>query len=289
MEMKLAQRLLIRYYKTKLRTIALVSPRKAAEVALDLFCMPFDHKLPKKAPVSFHHAEPLSFEWDGHTIRGFRFVPSSPNGKKILVAHGFRSYSYKFESYLLAFQKQGFEVYAFDAPAHGLSSGRRINAYLYKEVLKEAEKQFGPFYGVMGHSLGGLSAALAFEETAPGFKRKLALVAPAETHTAIDNFFSILQVEEKVRVIFTELIAELTGQPVDYFSTGRAVTQTGAAVLWVHDKHDKVCPFKDVEPFLSLQMPHTRFLITEQLGHSKVYKDEQVKRAIIGFFTEGIS
>lgn len=284
MELKLAQRLLTHYYKTKFRTLALVSPRKAAEAALDLFCTPFDHKIPKKAPVSFHKAKKLSFGSGETTIRGFCFAPASPNGKKILVAHGFRSYTYRFESYITALQKQGFEVYAFDAPAHGLSTGKRINAYIYKNALHEAERLYGPFYGMMGHSLGGLSASLAFEEMDHSIPRKLVLVAPAETESAIDNFFRILQIDEKIRSIFTDLIQELTGHPASYFSTARAVQRVHSPVLWVHDKHDLVCPFKDVAPLLSLGLPHVTYRITEHLGHSRVYKDEGVRKEIVAFF-----
>lgn len=287
--MKLGQRLLIRYYKTKFRTLALVSPRKAAEAAIDLFCMPFDNKLPRKAPPAFREAERLSFETAGHTIRGFRFAPASPNGKKILVVHGFRSYSYKFESYLLAFRRQGFEVFAFDAPGHGLSDGKRINAYIYKEVLDRAEALYGPFYGVMGHSLGGLAASLFFEGLPDKQHRRLALVAPAETATAIENFFRILDIDEKVRGVFTELVEEMTGRPVAYFSVGRAVTAVSAPVLWVHDEHDLVCPFDDVKPVLEQRPAHVNFHITRQLGHSKVYKTDSVQQEIMRFFREGIS
>jgi pimeloyl-ACP methyl ester carboxylesterase len=289
MKMKLAQRLLIGYYKTKLKTIALVSRRKAAEEAFDIFCTPFDNKLPKKAPPAFHKAEKLSFESDGLTIRGFRFMPSKPNGKKILVVHGFRSYAYKFESYLLALQKEGFEVLAFDAPAHGISSGKRINVYIYKRAIDEIEKNYGPFYGVMGHSLGGLAASLSFEGFSDHQNRKLVLIAPAETETAINNFFSIVPVDEKVRVVFTGLINELTEHPISYFSVGRVVKTITSPVLWVHDRYDMICPFTDVKPLLSLDLPHVTFHITERLGHSKIYKEEKVCREIIRFFSGGIS
>jgi hypothetical protein len=289
MKLKLAQRLLIGYYKTKLKTIGMVSPRKAAEEAFDIFCTPFDNKLPKKAPPAFHKAEKLSFEIDGHTIRGFRFTPSRPNGKKILVVHGFRSYAYKFESYLLGLQKEGFEVFAFDAPAHGLSSGKRINAYIYKRSLDEIEKSYGPFYGVMGHSLGGLAASLAFEGFSNNKDRKLVLIAPAETETAINNFFSIVPVDEKVRVVFNGLINEITEHPISYFSVGRVVKGLSSQVLWVHDRDDLICPFTDVKPLLSLDLPHVTFHITERLGHNKIYKEDKICRTVLQFFSRGIS
>lgn len=289
MKMKLAQRLLIGYYKTKLRTIALVSPGKAAREAFDIFCTPFSEKAPKKPPPAFHGSEKLSFEMDGATIRGFRFNPSKPNGRKILVVHGFRSYSYKFEAYFLALRQEGFEVIAFDAPAHGLSSGKRINAYIYKRVIEQIEKHYGPFYGVMGHSFGGLSASLAFEGFTDRSNRKLVLIAPAETETAIDNFFTITRLNEHVRRSFTNMVNKLSEYPISYFSVGRAVKTLDSPVLWIHDKHDVICPFADVKPLLSLDLPHVTFHVTEGLGHNKIYREEKIRRQIVQFFADGIS
>ena len=283
--MKLAQRFLISYYKTKLRTIGLVSPRKAAEAAFELFCTPYGGRVKTKEPAIFQKAEKLSFDFEGKTIRGFRWIPEHPNGKKVLIVHGFRSLSYKFEKYIGLLKKEGFEVLAFDAPAHGASDGKLINAYLYKRTLLTIEALYGPVYGIMGHSLGGLAAALAFEELSNTENRKLVLIAPAtETIRAIEGFFDIVPVTEKVKAAFMELISEISGKPVSYYSVSRVVKEIKAPVLWVHDKHDPICTFADVKPLLSLDLPHVQFLITEHLGHSKVYKDSKVSTAIVQFF-----
>lgn len=289
MELKLAQRLLIGYYKTKLKTIGMVSPRKAAETAFKIFCTPHAGKPPKKSPPVFHKAEKLSFEMDGNTLHGFRWLPEHPNGKKILIVHGFRSYAYKFEKYVLILKKEGFEIVAFDAPAHGNSDGKLINAYIYKNALLKIESLYGPFYGIMGHSLGGLAASLAFEQLSNHQDRKLVLIAPAETERAIHNFFSIIPLDEKIRVAFTQVINEISEHPVSYYSVGRVAKTIHSPILWVHDKHDTICLYEDVKPLLSLDLPHVNFLITEHLGHSKVYKDNKVSAEIVRFFRQGIS
>ena len=290
MKMKLAQKLLIGYYKTKLKTLGMLSPRKAAEAAYKIFCTPYSGKGNRKQPPVFHKAEKLSFEMDGLIIRGFRWHPEHPNGKKILIVHGFSSYAYKFEKYILPLKKEGFEVMAFDAPAHGSSDGKLINAYIYKNVLLRIESLFGPLYGIMGHSLGGLAASLAFEELPNRENRKLVLLAPAtETERAISNFFTFIPADEKVIQAFRDMISEMTGEPATYYSVSRVVKKITSPVLWVHDRQDPICPFEDVKPLLSLDLPHVNFLITEHLGHSKVYKDNKVCTSVVQFFSQGIS
>lgn len=288
--MKLAQRLMIGYYKTKLKTIGLVSPRKAAETAYQIFCTPFNGKSKRKPPPVFHKAEKLSFITDNLTIRGFRWKSEHPNGKKVLILHGFSSYAYKFEKYILPLRKEGFEVLAFDAPAHGNSDGKLINAYLYKQVILEIERLYGPLYALIGHSLGGLAASLAFESLPDNSQRKLVLIAPAtETERAIANFFQIIPADNKTIMVFRQLISTMTQQPVSYFSVSRVVKNLSARVLWVHDKQDPICTFEDVKPLLSLSLPHVRFLITEQLGHSRIYKDDKICHEIVAFLAEGNS
>ncbi|MDE3251861.1 MAG: alpha/beta fold hydrolase [Bacteroidota bacterium] len=288
--MKLTQRLMIGYYKTKLKTIGLVSSRKAAETAYRIFCTPFKGRSKRKSPPVFHKAEKLSFLYDNLTIRGFRWKTEHPNGRKVLIIHGFSSYAYKFEKYILPLRKEGFEVLAFDAPAHGNSEGRLINAYIYKEVILEIEHLYGPLYALIGHSLGGLAASLAFESLTNNLQRKLVLIAPAtETERAITNFFQIIPADPKTILAFRQLISEMTQQPVSYFSVSRVVKNLSAPILWVHDKQDPICTFEDVKPLLSLGLSHVRFLITEQLGHSRIYKDDKICHEIVGFLAEGNS
>lgn len=290
MKIKLAQKLLIGYYKTKLKTISLLSPRKAAEAAYKIFCTPYATKYPKKSPPIFHKAEKLAFEIDGSTIRGFCFKPEHPNGKKILIVHGFSSYAYKFEKYILPLKKEGFEVLMFDAPAHGSSDGKLINAYIYSKAILKIEALYGPLDGIMGHSLGGLASALAFETLPNRENRKLVLIAPAtETEGAIENFFTIIPADEKVKLAFREMINEMTEHPVSYYSVSRVIKNISSPVFWVHDKHDAICAFSDVKPLLSLDLPHVKFLITENMGHSRVYKDNKVCTEIVHFFCDPIS
>ncbi|WP_164135036.1 alpha/beta hydrolase, partial [Serratia marcescens] len=74
------------------------------------------------------------------------------------------SYAYKFEKYIIALQKKGFEVLAFDAPAHGSSDGERINGINYRDCILQIEKKWGALYAIIGHSFGGFAASLAMEK-----------------------------------------------------------------------------------------------------------------------------
>ncbi|HJV19991.1 MAG TPA: alpha/beta fold hydrolase [Sediminibacterium sp.] len=286
MKKQFKQRVLIGYYQTKLRTIGLVAPQKAAELAFDLFSTPREQRSKKIIPAVFHRGNPVSVTVNGITVRGFEWNNPNPEASKVLIVHGFSSYSYKFDSYVLALKKEGFTVLAFDAPGHGLSDGRKINALIYRDTILAIEQAFGPLYGIVAHSLGGLAAALAFEQLPDAANRKLVLIAPAtETRTAIDNFFKLIPATPRVVSAFEAHIERIANRPISYFSVARVVRRSLTSTLWVHDEEDNICTFNDVKPLLSEKISSLKFFITKGLGHNQIYREHQTREAIIHFLT----
>ena len=287
--MKLAQRLIKGYYRTKFKTLGRVSPQKAAEAAFQLFCTPYSGKPRREVPAIFHKAKKLSVSVNELTVNGFEWMPANEHSgagsplKTILLCHGFDSFSYRFEAYVQDLLKEGCRVLAFDAPAHGISDGKRFTVLLYKKMLLEVEKQFGPFHGIMAHSLGALAVGLAMEE----WKKpdvKLALIAPAtETSRAIQQFFTLFPVDEKTYTTFIQLLENLGGQPVSWYSMTRLIPVLANPVLWLHDTQDRVCPFEDTIPVRALKLPNVHFIETTGLGHSKIYRDGDIQKRIINF------
>jgi pimeloyl-ACP methyl ester carboxylesterase len=284
MKMKLSQRLLLKYFKAKIRTIGMVSPEKAAAEAFDLFSTPFKSKKISKIPAIFHQSLPVSVEVRGITVRGFQWKSELTQSRKILIVHGFSSYSYKFEQYIVSLKKEGFEVLAFDAPGHGISDGKRINALIYRDTILAIEARFGPLYGIIAHSMGGLAASLAMELMTNTKERKLVLIAPAtETKRAIENLFTQIPVKPAVKQAFDQYVTNLAGKPISYFSVARVVRTLDTRVLWIHDETDAICTFEDVAPLLSETIPSTEFFITKGLGHNQVYKEASTRDRILAF------
>jgi pimeloyl-ACP methyl ester carboxylesterase len=279
--MKLAQKLAVNYIRARLNLLAVMSKKKAAEKAFDLFCTPF-YRTKKQAPPVFEKAEPLSINVKGNTVRGFKW--NKGGIKRVLILHGFESTCKNFDAYIKALVKKDYEVLAFDAPAHGISGGRRITLPLYIHLVESVYFKFGGIQSFMAHSFGGLAAVHAIEKLPGNDGIKLALIAPlTETTTAIDTFFHFLQLPEGVRSEFEKIIYEKSGAAPSYFSIPRALQHIKASVLWVHDKDDKVTPLKDVEPVIQQNYPNVSFLITSGLGHKKIYRDSGVIQAVADF------
>ncbi len=184
--MKLTQRLALSYVRAKFKLLSSISKKKAAEKAFELFCTP-QHRNKKPLPKIFDQSEKLDIKIDDLNIQGWRW--NHPAEKKVLIIHGFESSVVNFEKYIKPLIAKGYEVLAFDAPAHGRSDGKQINAPLYKRTIREIDKRYGPIHSYMAHSFGGLAVCLALEEISHTSDYRLALIAPAtEKTSAIDSF-----------------------------------------------------------------------------------------------------
>jgi pimeloyl-ACP methyl ester carboxylesterase len=279
--MSLSQKIALKYIRTKFKLLSTLSKRKAAEKAFILFCTP-QYRNKKKLPPVFEKSEKLHFSFHGNTVRGYRW--NHPSGKKLLILHGFESSVINFDRYIKPMVKKGYEVLAFDAPAHGRSTGKTINVLLYRELIQTICSHYGPIHAFLAHSLGGLALGLALETMPHDGTWKVALVAPAtETTTAVASYFRFLKLDDGVREEFDKVIEEMGGKPAAWYSVARASENIKAQVLWAHDRDDNMTPLSDVEKIINARYPNFTFLITEGLGHRRIYRDNKISKAIIDF------
>ncbi|HTI93413.1 MAG TPA: alpha/beta fold hydrolase [Puia sp.] len=281
--LKINQKFALGYVRARLNILALASPRKAAIKAFRFFCTP-QQRVTKKGSAQFEGGERLSFRLDKHVVRGHRWLPAQTPLKRILIAHGFESASRNFEVYIAALVKKGYEVVAFDAPAHGQSGGRRMLLTDYVKMLRTIEQNYGPFQGYIGHSLGGLAITLFLENHPHRRETRLVLVAPAvETTGAVAAFSQVLHLSPEVSAGMDEYVQEISGHNFSWYSLRRALKQIRAQVLYLQDEDDRITPLK--EALLVRQDGHANidWVITKGLGHRKIYKDAEIMKRIVDF------
>ncbi len=279
--MTVAQRLALAYIRTKFKFLSLLSKKKAARAAFQLFCTP-QKRLRKPLPPVFEKADSIRLSFAGYSVQGWQWNAGSP--RKVLIIHGFESSVTNFDRYVQPLINKGYEVLAFDAPAHGRSSGATITAPIYRDLIREIHKQYGPVESYMAHSFGGLAVSLALEEISHTDAYRLVLVAPAtETESAIDSFFRILKLDSAVRREFETVIVQAGGVSSQWYSIKRAMRHIRASVCWFHDEDDDVTPVADVKAVEQENYPNIKFVYTSGLGHSRIYRDNKVTKAILEF------
>lgn len=280
--MKLTRKLAVACVRSRLRVLSLLSKEKAAEAAFELFCTP-QVRATRQLPVCFKEAEPLQFSFREYVIKGYRW--NKGQSRKALLLHGFESTILNFEHYVAPLLAKGYEVLAFDAPAHGRSSGKMMDALVYCDFIKHIHREYGPVQSFLGHSFGGLALCLAISEIDHGDDYHIALVAPAtNSMTAMRMFFRFLKINDPLVIQgFERIVLAKSGHPLSWFSIPRTLAQIRAKILWIHDENDDITPLKDAREVNAENHPHLQFVITKGLGHTRIYRDEAVCRLIVDF------
>lgn len=280
--MKLKQKLAIKFIRLKFKILTIFSTKKTAEKAFELFCTPF-FKTVNREPAIFKSAEALNFSLKGTSINGYRWNKNKEH--KILILHGFGSAAHNFYQYISSFIDKGYQVLAFDAPAHGISEGVTVNAMQYGEMIEQVYALYGPINSFLAHSFGGMALSLALENIPHNEKTRIVLIAPAtETTTAIEQAFTLLQIKnEAVRKAFDAVIFNKSGHLTEWFSIKRALHNIKASVLWIHDEDDDITPLSDALKVKEMGFKNVQFVVTKGLGHKKIYRDTSVKNSIVAF------
>ncbi|MFT3901615.1 MAG: alpha/beta fold hydrolase [Niabella sp.] len=279
---KFKERLALAGARAELNMISLFSKRKTAERAFDVFCTTFGNRQ-YSLNKQYEEAEHLSFRYDGLLVKGYRWNKGA--GKRLLVAHGYSSHAINFSHFVSAFVEKGYEVVAFDAPGHGYSEGKRINALIYTGFVQELIKHYGRFDVFFGHSFGGLAIGLTVAELADNADVKMVLIAPAaNTARLFPIYFDRMHIRNKqVRGYFDDIIMEMSGRPTEWFSLQRCLPQIKGPVLWIHDEEDDVTPVVDAHEIEQQHFPNVRFIFTKGLGHRKIYRSPEVMHAVLDF------
>jgi alpha-beta hydrolase superfamily lysophospholipase len=238
--------------------------------------------MPKKTPDIIMKAEPISISLPPYQLAGYRW--NHPQQKKVMILHGFSSTIMKFDHFVSPLVKQGYEVIAVDAPAHGKSTGKQVSVLEYKAMIKKVNDAFGPMDAFIAHSFGGLALALYLSVNKHDENNKIVFIAPAtETTTAISLFCKFLKIDASVRHSMEQHIFEKSGMQTHQFSISRVATSIKADTLWIHDEEDEITPWSNAKVVEQMQLPNYKFMLTKGLGHRKIYRDNQVKKSVFEF------
>lgn len=261
--------------------LAVVAPRLAARKGFDLFRHPFRGKLQAHHHAFYNHADKFDFKLHGETIQTYRWGHGS---KKILFVHGWQSHTFRWKHYIEALDKTCYTLYALDAPAHGLSTGRFMTVPHYSEAIEKMIKEIGKPDVVVGHSVGSFTAAYTFyhnPELAPD--KMVALAMPSSASEFLNVFKTTLGLTEKsMQLIIDHFINVVNSTPED-FDTSIFVEKLEFPVLMIHDEDDDETSLKHTKEIHRL-WKGSRLMITKGFGHN--LKSKEVVVAVVDYISE---
>ncbi len=265
-----------------LRFSEFLNPYLGMRLAAFFFSKPFSYKRPKreipifnKAKRSYFHVKSLNkkiycYRWEG-------------SGSKILLVHGWSSRATNFFKIIEKLALLNYDIYAFDAPAHGESKGIITNLPEFIYSVEELIEVYGPFDAVLGHSGGGFTSAYVVAQK-PQIK-KLILISSFDKITDIfEKYFEIIQLGEKPRNMMVKYFSQKTDRKIEELATSLFGQLIMAKTLVIHDEDDREVEFSDGVN-IEKNIKNGKLIITQGLGHRRILRDEEVINEI-GVFLE---
>ena len=261
-----------------LNTLALVAPRHAGRLGLALFCRPFRGKITARQKQFLQSAGHFKFTHDKEIITGYTW---GNGAKKILLLHGWQSHTYRWKPYVEQLIAQGYMVFAFDAPGHGLSTGSFLSVPFYSEVIEKMILRIGQPDAIVGHSIGGFAALFTLHRTPSLSSGKLVVMAsPGEATEFFEFYKSALSLSQRSVDLTIKSFKELYNHGPEYFSAPQFASTITIPGLIIHDEDDKETSVNHSRQ-VHQQWSNSRLLITKGLGHN--LKSAEIVKEVVQF------
>lgn len=250
--------------------LSFAHPKKLKKDGFRLFCNPFARKLKPHQLEFLQKGTADVLTLDGYKIQTYQWGNGS---KKILLVHGWASHSFRWKAYIEYLVKNDFTVYALDAPAHGLSSGKFIHVVLYAKVIHAFLELHSGITSIISHSIGGFATTYFLDHYKDHAIEKVVIMgAPGEATDFFDFYKQTLGLSTKsVNLIIEEFEAQL-GKVPSYFSSVKFAENISVPALIIHDKNDLATNFNH-SVRLNKHWKNSQLILTEGLGHDLKSKE----------------
>jgi esterase/lipase len=262
------------------KLLSVIAPKLAALWALKLFSHPRRKPRSDKEMEFLKTGKAVTFN-----SKRVAYIWGENKHPVIWLLHGWESQGSTFYKLIPLLLKKGYQVIAWDGPAHGASPGDKTNvAYHAKALFTDmSENRFTEPQAILGHSFGG--AVLAVLSKLQNMPNKTVIVsAPSRIQGVFERFCKMIRLGKKAQYYFIELSEKNTGYSLAEVSLIHNDISRLSDVMVIHDKGDDVIPY-DEFCVLKESWQSGQFVSTENLGHRLTIKDKKMLEMIVGFIT----
>ena len=199
--------------------------------------------------------------------------------RRILLVHGWGGKAAQYFAFVEALRAHGYTVIAFDAPAHGGSSGVFASGPAFARAARVVTDLYGPLQAVVAHSLGAAGTIIAL---AQGLEvQRAVLLAPvAFVEPLLEMFIRIRQLPDSLAVglrhkFAARYSAKITTMPM-------LAKDFRIPALIFHDPEDADLPFSHGEA-IGAAWPGAQLVPAPGAGHWRILRDQAVIEQTIAF------
>jgi pimeloyl-ACP methyl ester carboxylesterase len=282
-----------RLTKAALQTAYVLSENLGANLAERLFTTPHRHPRPPRERAvltsgwQFTVDVPLrSPRWRGahRDVVAWRWG----YGPTVLLVHGWEGRGSQLGAFVEPLVRAGLSVVAFDAPAHGDSTGRQLYLTDQADCVAAVAHAVGPLHAIVAHSFGAAAVLLARQRGGAEARRHVMIAPNVLIDDALARFARAVALDDRDRASFEHQLENRSGVPLEALTLERLVGTRDAALLVLHDRDDREVPFVHGER-LAAAWREATLRPTVGLGHRRILRDDRVVAETVEFVRHGVA
>lgn len=270
----------LRALRSGFKMIGTVAPRTAGRLAYSLFQTPLKRTPPKTKHRLMQQAQREMLPFGNGRLATYRWANDGPT---VLLVHGWESNASRWLPLIPKLLQAGLAVVAFDAPAHGESSGRQLPFNVYGEAIETVSRRYGPLKALIAHSFGVVGSTFYLSQTPSQPPERLVYACgPNRALDVLEGFSQIINLPPKSLPHTLDALQAHAGMPLPEISVAQMMKNMPIPGLIVHDTEDRIVPYSTSQA-LAAGWPQAELVTTSGLGHRRILRDEKVLERISNF------
>lgn len=259
-----------------------LAPSVAAGAAERLFLTPPRRRPSFRERGAIAGGDAFSLVVRGETVRAWRFGAGPP----VLLVHGWGGRGGQLAAFIEPLLAAGCSTVAFDAPAHGGSTGRLASGITFAEAVSAVARTIGA-RAAIGHSIGATAVGWA---VAHGLRLDAAVLLgpPRGAAGFFQRFCDALALDQPVRNRLRSRIRQRYGVAPEEFDLAARSGSASTPLLVFHDRGDREVPWTDGEA-IARAWPGAALVSTDGLGHRGILRDPSVAARAAAFLLHHMS
>jgi len=259
------------------RGLAALLPGQAERLASWLFCHPHRAPLQPRDNAVLETGERVKLRIGKRAIVTWTWG----DGPTVLLHHGWGGRASQMAGFVDPLLRAGYRVVAYDAPAHGASSGRTTGVPVFAQVLRDLADRLGGIHAIVAHSAGCAATMLAIRQGL-SVDRAVLLAPPADMRVFLSVFADHFGMDQRLRNAMTRRIAGWFDMDWAEMHAASWAERERPPLLVLHDRDDVTVPWSHghavVQAWQSAELA-----TTEGLGHQKIRRDPEVIDRAVAF------
>lgn len=275
---------ILQFYKYYLNFLSIFAPKYGGKIAINLF-QKVRLKTPKRREQAFYKkVKAFKIPFKKEAISAYEL--GNPKGELVFLVHGWDSNAGSLSKLAFALSEtNNYRIITFDLPAHHKSKYKYTNLFEAKNAFKTVLNFIHPTqqFNVVAHSFGAAVTAFSLSEVDYKVNKIVFLSGNDSLEDVFRQFQKMIGFNDKIYKEVANWTHKIIKQPIEELVVSNRLKQINfSQLLIIHDKFDKVIPFKNAQSIYQ-KTPNSVLKPFEKIGHYRMLWNDAVIKETLKF------